>query len=224
MIERRIQRFTGLQIAVHWIFALSFILAALTGTFLYLPRAFDGRLAAYAIGQAGEASRLLHRVGGTGMLFAALLYLLGSLGDLGRDLREIFGWSGDDTKWLVGASVRYYWSGDRGDLPREGRYNSGQKLAYLVQVIGFLILLATGLIMWFGLGAVSAAILQWSNLLHNVAAVFTVGFFLLHLYLTSVHPLSRESISAIFTGTVSEQYARKHHPRWYEEVRGSGGS
>lgn len=218
MAEKRIQRFTGLQITVHWLFALSLILAMLTGAFLYLPRAFDGRFAAFAIGAAGEASRLLHRLGAAGMLLAALLYLVGGLRELGRDMRETFSWKGDDIKWLVGAFTRFYWTGDRRGLPAEGRYNAGQKLAYAVQVAGFIVLTATGLLMWFGVGAVSPAVFQWSNLLHNLAAIFVVGFFLLHLYMTTVHPLSKESITAIFLGTVSEEYARTHHRKWYEEL------
>lgn len=218
MAEKRIQRFTGLQISVHWIFALFFMLALLTGAFLYLPRAFDGRFAAYAIGAAGEASRLLHRLGATGMVLAALLYLVAGFGELARDMRETFSWKGDDTKWLAGAFTRFYWTGDRRGLPAEGRYNAGQKLAYAVQVVGFIVLGATGALMWFGVGATSPVVLQWSNLLHNVAAIFVVGFFLLHFYMTAMHPLTKESITAIFLGTVSEEYARTHYPRWYEEL------
>lgn len=217
MAEKRIRRFNALQQAVHWILAVSFVVQLLTGAFLYVPQ-----FAAYTIGPAGKASRLLHRVGFVGLVLAALLYLIGDFRSLGADMREIFSWSGEDIAWLWAATTRYYWTGDSRGMPPQGRYNAGQKLNYLVQVLGFLILLITGLVMWFGVGAVPAALWRWMVFLHDIAATFVVGFFALHLYLSTLHPLSKESITAIFLGTVSEEYAKEHHPRWYEQVKGKG--
>lgn len=219
MVEsgRRLRRFTSLQITVHWIFALSFLLALLTGIFQYLPHAFGGQFSAYAIGAAGETSRLLHRLSAGGFALAVLLYLIGGFRELGRDMRLIFSWSGDDTKWLIKAPWKFYWNGNREGLPEEGFYNAGQKQAYQVQLIGFIVLAVTGAIMWLGGDYFSATVFQWCVLLHNIATLFTVAFFMLHLYLTTLHPFTKEAISAMFIGTVSEEYAKVHHPKWYKE-------
>ncbi len=217
MAERWIRRFTPLQQAVHWIYALSFLLALGTGAILYVP-AFS----AYAVGEAGIATRFLHRLGAGGMILAALLYLLFGFRDLARDLGEILSWSREDRIWLGRAFLRYYWTGDRTGLPEEGRYNAGQKLAYLIQALGFLILAVTGLALWFGAGALSPGLLRLSLLLHDGAAVVTALFAVLHIYLTTLHPMTKPSITAMITGTVPEGYVQAHHPRWHREVAEGG--
>lgn len=214
MATRWIRRFSTVQQWWHWIFALSFILATITGAFLFVPQ-----FGAFAVGAAGEATRLLHRVGSAGLVLAVLVYLIFGARDLAADMRAVFGGDrGERTKWLSGAFTRYYWGGEKGDMPDEGRYNAGQTLNYGVQVVGFIVLLVTGLIMWFGVGAVSPGLFQASVILHDIAAIVVVGFFLLHLYLTTLHPMTKESITGMVTGRVTEEYARTHHPRWYEEV------
>ncbi|HBY96043.1 MAG TPA: formate dehydrogenase subunit gamma [Chloroflexi bacterium] len=219
MSERWIRRFTPLQQAGHWIFALAFILTMITGAFLYVPA-----FAAYAIGLAGEASRFLHRLGAAGLFFAVLLYALFGLPLLIRDMREVFSFNAGDRKWLATAPWRYYWTGDRTGLPEEGRYNPGQKLTYRIQVVGFVVLAVTGLIMWLGVGLVPAGLLQASLILHDIAFLVVTGFFFVHLYLSTLHPLTKPSITAMVTGEVTEEYAREHHPRWYREVTEGAGS
>lgn len=215
MTTKWIRRFSTVQQWGHWIFALSFILAAITGIFLYMPQ-----FGAFAVGEAGEASRFLHRLGAAGMLLAVLIYLIFGFQDFVADVREVFTGATprERIKWLSGAFTRYYWSGERGDLPEEGRYNPGQMLQYGAQLVGFIVLLITGLVMWFGLGRVSPGVFQFSVILHDIAAIVVIGFFLLHLYLTTLHPMTKESITAMVTGMVTEEYAREHHPKWYREV------
>ena len=212
MATRWIRRFSTVQQWVHWIYAFSFLLLAITGSFLFVPL-----FRAFATGIAGEASRFLHRVGAVGAIVAVLMYLIFGYRDLVADLREILPWTREDFKWLVGAATRYYWGGEKGDLPNEGRYNAGQKLNYRIQIVGFFVLLVTGLIMWFGAGRVSPGIFQASIILHDIASVFVIGFFLLHLYLTTLHPMTKESITAMITGKVTEEYVKSHHPKWYQQ-------
>ena len=213
MATRWIRRFSTVQQWSHWIYALFFILLMITGAFLFVPQ-----FGAFAIGAAGLASRLLHRIGAVGLIAAVLVYLIFGFRDLSADMRDLLSPSGEDFKWLAGAVTRYYWGGEKGDIPDEGRYNAGQKLNYRVQVVGFLVLLVSGLIMWLGVGRVSPALFRISLILHDIAAVAVVLLFSLHLYLTTLHPMTKESITAMVTGKVTEDYAEIHHPKWHREV------
>ncbi len=215
MAAGRIRRFSSLQQGTHALFGLSFILLMTTGAFLFAPQ-----LQAFTIGAAGLASRFLHRVGAVGLIVAVLVYLIFGYRDFMADLRSIFSWSADDFKWLAGAVTRYYWGGEKGDMPDEGRYNPGQKLYSVIQVFGFVVTLASGLLMWFGAGRISPGLFQASVIVHDIAAVIAVLFFVGHLYMTTLHPMTKESITAMVTGDVSEEYARVHHPKWYREVTG----
>ena len=47
--------------------------------------------------------------------------------------------------------------------------------------------------------------------------------FLLHIYLGVFHPMMTEAWSSITGGKISEEYAKKHHAKWYAEVtKGKG--
>jgi formate dehydrogenase subunit gamma len=215
MAVRWIQRFTTVQQWTHALFGLSFMLLMTTGAFLFAPQ-----LQAFTIGAAGLASRFLHRVGAVGLVAAALAYLIFDFRNFREDLRTLFSWSREDLQWLTGAVTRYYWGGEKGDMPEEGRYNPGQKLYSAVQAIGFAVTLTTGLILWFGSGVLPPGLFQISVIVHSIAAVIATLFFIGHLYMTTAHPMTKESITAMVTGKVTEDYARVHHPKWYEEVAG----
>jgi cytochrome b subunit of formate dehydrogenase len=42
--------------------------------------------------------------------------------------------------------------------------------------------------------------------------------FFVHIYTGVFHPLMTESWSAITSGKVSVEYAKKHHGKWYAEI------
>lgn len=213
MATRWIRRFSTVQQWTHALFGLAFMLLMTTGAFLFAPQ-----LQAFTVGAAGLASRLLHRVGAVGLIVAALAYLIFGFRDFSADLRAILSWSGDDFQWFIGAFTRYYWGGEKGDIPDEDRYNPGQKLYSAIQAVGFGVTLVSGLVMWFGAARLSPGFFQASVIVHDIAAIVAVLFFVAHLYMTTVHPMTKESITAMITGEVSEDYAKVHHPKWYEEA------
>lgn len=213
MATRWVRRFSTVQQWTHALFGMAFMLLIATGAFLFAPQ-----LQAFSVGAAGELSRLLHRVGAVGLIVAALAYLIFDFRNWVADARTLLAWSGEDFQWLAGAATRYYWGGEKGDIPDEDRYNPGQKLYAAIQAIGFGVTLVTGLVMWLGAGAMSPGVFQASVIIHDIAAIIAVLFFIAHLYMTTAHPMTKESIIAMVTGEVTEDYARAHHPRWYEEA------
>jgi len=108
----------------------------------------------------------------------------------------------------------YYSRGQAGTMPPQGKYNAGQKFNALTQIVTFALFVVTGLTMWFGKGTVPPTIFMWSVLIHDLSVIATVLLFMLHLYLVAVHPLMRESITAMFEGTVTEEFAKEHHGKW----------
>ena len=76
----------------------------------------------------------------------------------------------------------------------------------------------TGLVMWFAKTTASAAALQWMVLIHDIAFILAGSMLLLHIYLGLIHPLMTEAWKAIYKGTISVGYAKKHHAKWYEEI------
>jgi len=72
--------------------------------------------------------------------------------------------------------------------------------------------------MWFGAETMSAGTLQWMVFLHDIAFILAGTFLLIHIYLAVVHPLMTESWSAMVSGKVSAEYAKKHHGKWYAGI------
>ncbi len=99
-------------------------------------------------------------------------------------------------------------------MPAQGKYNAGQKFNALTQIVSFLLFVVTGLIMWFGKGAVPRDAFLVSVMLHDLSVIATVLLFMLHLYLVAIHPIMRESITAMFDGMVTEEFAKEHHGKW----------
>ncbi len=211
-MTRWIRRFSVPQQWAHWLYALFFSVLAVTGVVI----AFS--VPGFAVGEAGAATRVLHRFAAIGLIVSAVYYAVFGHKSAGRDMRFIFTWSRDDLKWLWSAATRFYWIGERGDLPEEGRYNAGQKLNYLAQLVGFAVLAVTGIVMWLGAGSGSADWFKVSVILHDLATFLVIGLFAVHFYLTTMHPLTKEAITGMVTGYVTEEYAREHHPAWLREV------
>jgi formate dehydrogenase subunit gamma len=122
-----------------------------------------------------------------------------------------------DLGWL-GAAVDYYTGGDESKMPPQGHINAGQRLWQLVAIVCGLILFVTGGIMCFAKGTVSPGVFQWCLFTH--ALVFIIGgcMLIVHVILGTVHPRMSESLRSIITGKISEEYAKNHYGRWYEEI------
>ncbi len=207
-------RFKAPERLAHWLHFLAFTVLLGTGLFLYTPG-----LRPFTTGEAGEAARLAHRIAALVFMFSPLIYLVFSPGEFFESLREMFKWGASDFAWLRGAWAFYTYS-RKEQLPPQGKYNAGQKLNALTQFIGFWVFVVTGLLMWFGKGVVPVGLFRWAVILHDLSVIATTAWFILHVYLVGIHPLTRESITAMVEGSVTEAYAAEHHSLWLERVKG----
>jgi len=198
--ERRVVRFSAAERGAHLLHIVSFLTLVITGFSLYLPQ-----LSAFAVGAAGEATRLIHRLAAVIFMVAPVLYLILDAGGFTSSLRTILKWGPEDGEWLRTAlrTGGAYWTGDRSGIPPQGRYNTGQKLHGLVQFVAFWIFVVTGLIMWFGVASVSPGLFQLSVIAHDITMLIAVGYFMIHLYLTLFHPMTRIHINAMVDGTLA---------------------
>ena len=109
-----------------------------------------------------------------------------------------------------------------GRIPDQEYYNAGQKLAAQLFIVGGLCLAVTGAVMTvskYSLTADMVWMVQWSILLHWVAAGFTFGMLLLHVYMAAISKEERPAFVSMFTGLVPREYAKHHHKLWYDEIK-----
>jgi formate dehydrogenase subunit gamma len=99
-----------------------------------------------------------------------------------------------------------------------GRYNFGQKCVFWVAIISLVLLLASGIVIWrpYFAHAFPIPLIRLALLVHSLAAVGLIITIMVHIYAAL---WIKGTITAMVEGTVPAAWAKKHHPRWYREVR-----
>jgi formate dehydrogenase subunit gamma len=145
-----------------------------------------------------------------GVLFAAIV--LGMYRIWRRDMHV----TPQDREWRK--AMGHYARNEDHLVPAAGRFNYGQKSLFWVMVWGALALLVSGIVLWFpdAVPRDVRVIREAAVLVHSVAALITIGGFIVHLYMgLAVVP---GGLSAMLHGEVSEEWARHHHPLWRDDV------
>jgi len=207
MNEPRVSRFSVAERVIHWLVALSFLYVALTGLAIWSPRLYW--LAAVFGG--GFTVRAWHPW--AGLLFVVFFTAMF------RNWRRQMRLDRDDRRWLR-LSHRYAVH-DFAGLPEAGRFNAGQKSLFWMQAIFGLLLIASGIVIWWP--AVMPRLLrEIAVLIHPTAAVISIGGIILHIYMgTAAVP---GSFRGMIQGWVTPGWAASHHPKWYREHVGSTGT
>ncbi len=208
-MSQEVEKYSKPTRVLHWVHLVSFCILFLTGLVLFIPQL--GFLAQDSV------TRVIHRIGAAIFIIAPLIYIPMNWQATKRGIKEAFSWGASDIGWLKAAPL-YYFLGDEKDMPPQGSMNTGQRLWWLIVLVSGVIFTITGLIMWFAKTSAPAAVLQWMVFLHDVAFILAGTMLLLHIYLGLFHPLMNEAWKSIYKGTVSVEYAKKHHAKWYEEV------
>jgi len=189
----------------HWVVALLFLCAGLSGLAIFHPYFYP----LVGLFGGGVWTRILHP-------FFGLLMVLGFFGLFLAMWRENT-LDATDRAWVRAAPTMLRGHEDR--MPPVGKYNAGQKLVFWSSALCLLILLATGFVFWqpwfaplFPVIAMRIAVL-----LHAIAAVVLILTIIVHIYAAI---WIKGSIQAMTRGTVSEGWARFHHPLWWRKHTG----
>jgi len=204
---RRIKRFEDIDRVVHWFAAILFIVLALTGmTLLFGKYVILPLLGAEAFGVIASASKEAHNLMGPLFLVALVLLFV-------RFVSKNFPARGD-LKWLLKGG------GIVGNVHvSAGFFNAGEKVWFwMVMLVGGVVAV-TGLILDFPIFGLGREAMQLSLIIHGIGAVLFFAGSFGHIYIGTIG--SEGSIESMTTGHVDENWAKTHHDRWYEEVKGS---
>jgi formate dehydrogenase subunit gamma len=188
---------------IHWSVALTFVLAVITGLPIWTP--IFGWMASLVGGL--HVARWLHPWTGIAFTAASLVMFVHWVGQM-RFRREDRGWFG---RKMIDY-FRY-----KGEDPNVGKYNGGQKILFWLVGLLAVLLLLSGLVLWWP-ELMPHALRQVSWVLHDAIFLLFVCTIIVHVYLgTAMEPGTFRSMTR---GTVSKPWARLHHPRWYRDVTG----
>lgn len=106
------------------------------------------------------------------------------------------------------------------DLPPQGFYNAGQKLAAIAVVACSLLLVLTGAFMVYFSGHTGMeTLLQWGIVLHFAAAGIMMIVLPIHIYMAAAAPGETPALRSMFIGSVPEDFVKMHNPLWYKKLK-----
>jgi formate dehydrogenase subunit gamma len=192
-----IVRYPFFERVVHWWTALTFVYLMLSGFALGYPRMSW----LYRVLGGGQTVRFLHPIIGIAFTVGIVLMIVAWLRDM------LFG--DVDREW--GRNLRTYVREGHTDLDVD-RFNAGQKGYYWFTIGTGVLLLLTGLPLWFP-DALSSGWNLVARLVHHVLFLLTVGGFIVHVYMSTV--MLPGTFSSMTSGRVERRWAAHHHPRWF---------
>jgi formate dehydrogenase subunit gamma len=188
---------------IHWLVAITFVVALLTGMPIWTP--VFGWMAHLFGGLS--VCRVIHPWAGVAFFLASGAMFIQWVSDMHLEPAE--------RDWLGPRAIQYmrYQTDDS----QVGKYNGGQKLYFWAVSLGAIGLLFSGLLMWFP-SSFPPLVKQLAYLIHDFTFILFAVSLVFHVYLgTAAEP---GTFGSMIRGTVTRAWARLHHPRWYREVTG----
>jgi formate dehydrogenase subunit gamma len=197
----------ALEGAVHWGLAFSCLLLCVTGMgMMYHSLSFIGEMMGGML-----VLKYVHNFSGLffvlALLFTPWLRRKGGIFSLPEDL-----------EWVKAGGGRL-WQAD--NMPETGRRNHGRKIFSLAVLLYGLIMIGSGLIMWFPRDF-SIGLVRAMFVLHALGFVLILPFFFAHLYLVIMG--APGSAPAMFAGwmAIIRAWARQQHPNWLKDMKEDG--
>jgi formate dehydrogenase subunit gamma len=200
----RVLRYTFHERLVHWVAAVSYIYLMLTGLAFWSPWLF---WIAVIFGGA-TVSRELHP-------WAGLIFVVGTLMMYQMWGKQMGETESDKAFWHA---VPHYVRNEDEQVPSADRFNAGQKLLFWGFFWCGILLLLSGLILWF------THLVPWNLrylryfavIVHPAAALLTIGLFIIHVYMGTA--MERGAFGSVIRGDVSVSWAKRYHRIWYEHL------
>jgi formate dehydrogenase subunit gamma len=201
-LRERLERFDVAEQALHWMNATLFGVLIVTAAILYI-----GSLSAL-VGRR-ELVRLTHVCSGLALPFPLLAVLLGPRRHAFlADVRALARFDDDDRRWLR--------SFGRAKGVPMGKFHPGQKLNAAFTLGAMVVMLATGSVMhWFRFFPV-----DWrtgATFVHDWLAISIAVVIAGHIRMALKDGDARRGMNK---GWVPAAWARRHRPKWYEEMTG----
>lgn len=206
--EDQVLRYSFKERMCHWFAGLTYVYLLLTGLALFTPYLY---WIAYVLGGGGTI-RFWHPI--VGVLFFIGVLWMQSLWGASMKMTD------QDRKW--NDTIKAYIANRDEQVAPAGQFNSGQKQFYWVMFWGAVVLLLTGIVMWFPELMPRGAhwVLPIVVFLHVVGALATIGAFIIHIYM-GVFFVSG-GLHGILWGRVPANWAKAHHRLWYEKIMQEG--
>jgi len=207
----RVLRFVWGERLAHWNHAITFLLLLFTGLALVI-RGLGG-----LVGQEGLLFfGKLHRWSAIPFTLLTIpILFLTARKTAGQWVRDSFRLDPDDRRFLVGFAREFF--GLKAELPHQGKFNGGEKINSILQIVGWAVMVVTGWMMVYKT-ALPQGLMEWVIPIHSFTAMLLGCAVIGHIYLATLHPGSKAGLAGMFSGWVPGEWAKEHYRKWYDEI------
>jgi formate dehydrogenase subunit gamma len=200
---KTILRYNANERTNHWLVAILFFMAGLSGLALFHPAMF---WLTHLFG-GGPWTRILHPFFGVVMF----VFFMGLVIRFWRANLFI----SNDRLWLK--RINRVIKNEEEGVPPVGKYNPGQKLLFWVLLLCMLGLLLSGVVIWRAYFSeyFSMTVIRLGALVHALAGFVLILSIIVHIY-SGIW--IKGSVAAMVHGWVSRRWAKKHHELWYRKI------
>ncbi len=198
-----LQRYTAAERANHWVTGICFILLMLSGLAFFHPAFYPLTL----LFGGGVWARILHPFIGVilALAFVMMFFRFWRLNVMTRT----------DVEWL--RRIREMIDGNDHNMPEQGKYNGGQKIVFWGMAVCIPALVCSGLVMWRSYFDFPVEVVRVAVVVHAAAAIVMIMIAIVHVYAAI---WTKNTIRAMWYGTVTRAWAKQHHRAWYRQMTG----
>lgn len=208
---KSIKRFSKSVRIAHWTNAVCIFVLFISALPIY-SKSFQWLYPLFG-GSAGAI--LIHKIFAVIFVLPTLFVLVTDPKSFINWMKQVLSWKSYDFKFLKEFPKEFF--GKKADIPKQDFFNAGQKVNSLLTIFAAIIMVVSGVIMWFP-DFFGKTIVLWSYPFHSLGAGLMIAVVIGHIYLSVGHPDSRPSIKGMTEGQVDVKYAKAHHGLWYDEV------
>jgi formate dehydrogenase subunit gamma len=210
--DRLILRFRRSERWLHWALAVPFLVCLASAVVLITLYNFSPER------PNRDLVSDVHKAGGVALVVLPFLVLLDRPSELKihfDNVRQAWGWTLKDLKWLVLLAASAVTKRVR--LPEQGKFNAGEKLNFMAVMTSYPLFILTGILIWLP----GANLLAW--IAHITFALGVAPLIIGHVYMALINRTTRKGLSGMVSGYVDREWAREHYREWYRESFGDGG-
>jgi len=207
----KVLRFVLGERLAHWNHAITFLILLITGGALVV-RGLAGVLDRDILVMFGR----IHRVAAIPFTLLTIpLLVIMARKTAGKWFRDSFRFDKDDVGFLAGFAKEFF--GLHVELPPQGKFNGGEKINSILQILGWPVMVITGWMMVFKT-ELPQDLMAWVIPIHSLTALVLGCAVLGHIYLATVHPGSKPGVTGMFSGWVPAKWAKAHYRKWYDQL------
>ncbi|WP_218996856.1 formate dehydrogenase subunit gamma [Shewanella algae] len=206
---KKVDRWSGMDVLVHWVGAIACLLLIITGLIMVAGRFWlePNMGAAHWTGFIGTSVALHDLMAFPFILGWAVMVVKWA----GKQLPEAC-----DIGWLKVVGGYLNFGPFKGKHPDAGFANAGEKLWFWCFALFGALMVGSGLVLMFPSLVATKDGANLALILHLVSAFVLGAFTIVHIYMATV--ISEGGMECMLSGKCDENWAKQHHNLWYDSL------